>query len=203
VESPQIGERQVVIQEASQPIYLEGYHRPDVRDPDAAVYDVIADLMSKGRVSRLYRSLVRDQKLALVVQGGNYFPGEKYPNLFYFIALPNQGKTPEELRNAIHKEIDRLKTEDVTDEELQSVKTRAKADLIRSLDDNEGLALDLGTYQARFGDWRELFRRIDRIEKVSKEDIRRVANQTFVSSNRTVGIIETKKEAKAPAQGGK
>ena len=203
VEPPQIGERKVVLKEAAQPIYLEGYHRPDVRDPDAAVYDVIADLMSKGRVSRLYRSLVRDQKLALVAQGGNYFPGDKYPNLFYFIALPNQGKTPEELRAAIHKEIERLRAEDVSDEELQSVKTRAQADLIRGLADNEGLAQDLGTHQARFGDWRELFRRIERIDKVSKTDIRRVAAKTFVESNRTVAIIETKQAAEAPAQGAK
>jgi predicted Zn-dependent peptidase len=203
VESPQIGERQVVIQEASQPVYLEGYHRPDARDSDAAVYDVIADLMSKGRVSRLYRSLVRDQKLAVVVQGGNSFPGEKYPNLFFFFALPNRGKTPQELRTAIHKEIERLKNEDVSDEELQSVKTRAKADLIRQLADNEGLAVQLGTAQARYGDWRELFRSIDRMDKVTKADIRRVAAKTFVASNRTVGIIETKPAADAPAQGGK
>lgn len=201
VEPPQIGQREVMLKDPSQPVYLEGYHRPDSRDSDAAVYDVIADLMSKGRVSRLYRSLVRDQKLALVVQGGNYFPGDKYPNLFYFFALPNKDKTPEKLAQAIHKEIDKLKTEDVSDEELASVKTRAKADLIRSLADNEDLASALATAQARFGDWREVFRRIDRIDKVTKADIRRVANQTFTEANRTVGIIET--TTAAPAQGGK
>jgi predicted Zn-dependent peptidase len=199
VEEPQIGERQVIIKEASQPIYLEGYHRPDSRDPDAATYDVIADLMSKGRVSRLYRSLVRDQKIALFAQGGNYFPGDKYPTLFFFFAVPNRGKTPEELRVAFHQEIDRLKSEDVTDEELASVKTRAKADLIRGLADNDDLAQALATAQARFGDWREVFRQIDRMDKVTKADIRRVANKTFVESNRTVAIIETE----APAQGGK
>ena len=198
-EPKQIGEREVVIKEASQPIYLEGYHRPDSRAADAATYDVIADIMSKGRVSRLYRSLVRDQKIALFAQGGNYFPGDKYPNLFFFFAVPNRGKTPEELRVAFHKEIDRLKTEDVSDEELQSVKTRAKADLIRSLADNGDLAQALGTAQARFGDWREVFRQIDRMDKVTKADIRRVANATFTDSNRTVAIIETT----APAQGGK
>jgi predicted Zn-dependent peptidase len=201
VEPKQIGERRVVIPEASQPLYLEGYHRPDARDPDAAVYDVIADLMSKGRVSRLYRSLVRDQKLAVVVQGGNGFPGDKYPNLFFFFALPTQGKTPDELRGAIHKEIDSLKNEDVTEEELASVKARAKADLIRQLADNEGLAVQLGTAQARFGDWRELFRQIDRVQKVTKEDIRRVANATFLDSNRTSASIETLSKSPSAAKG--
>jgi predicted Zn-dependent peptidase len=71
------------------------------------------------------------------------------------------------------------------------IKTRAKANLIRGLADNEGLATELATYQTRYGDWRELFRSADRIDKVTKADIRRVANQVFVDTNRTVGIIES------------
>ncbi len=80
------------------------------------------------------------------------------------------------------------------------VKTRAKANLLRQLRSNQGLALQLGTYQAYFGDWRELFREVDRIEKVTAEDIMRVAKETFVDSNRTVGIIESTQMA--TAQGG-
>jgi predicted Zn-dependent peptidase len=63
------------------------------------------------------------------------------------------------------------------------------------LDDNGGLAQQLATFQALFGDWRELFYNVERIDKVSKADIRRVANQTFVPTNRTVGTIETIKPA--------
>ena len=74
-------------------------------------------------------------------------------------------------------EIDRLKKEDISDDELQMIKTRSKANLIRSLGDNEGLATQLATYQTRYGDWRELFRSVDRIDKVTKADIRRVANE--------------------------
>lgn len=195
VEPPQIGERRVVIKETSQPFYLEGYHRPDSRDPDDAVYNAISDILSKGRTSRLYKSLVRDKKIAVVAQGFNGFPGDKYPNLFAFFAVPSSGHTPQENEDAIHAELERLKTEDVSAEELQSVKTRAKADLIRGLADNQGLANQLGTAQARFGDWRELFYGIDRIEKVTAADIRRVAAKTFVESNRTVGIIESTKMA--------
>jgi predicted Zn-dependent peptidase len=88
----------------------------------------------------------------------------------------------------------------VTDDELKMVKTRAKADLIRGLADNQGLAMQLGTEMVRYGDWRELFREVERIDKVTKADIRRVAAKTFVQTNRTVGIIETK-PANA-AQGG-
>jgi predicted Zn-dependent peptidase len=191
VEPPQNSERQVILRDPSQPFYIEGYHRPDFRDPDDAVYDAISDLMSSGRTSRLFRSLVRDKKIAAFSAGFSGLPGQKYPHLFAFYAVPTPGHTPKEVADAIHTEIQRIKTEDVSDDELKMVKTRAKANLIRSLGNNEGLAQMLATVQARYGDWRELFRQVDRIDKVTKADIRRVANKTFVETNRTVGIIET------------
>ena len=190
-EPPQNSERRVVLQDASQPIYLEGYHRPDFRSPDDEVYDAIADLMSNGRTSRLYRSLVRDKKIASDSAGFSGLPGTKYPHLFAFYAIPLPGHKPDEMATAIHAEIERLKTADISEEELEMIKTRAKANLIRGLGNNAGLAFQLGIYQARYGDWRELFHSVDRINKVTKADIRRVANQTFVPTNRTVGIIET------------
>ena len=190
-EPPQDSERRVQLFEKAQPMYLEAYHRPDFRNKDDAVYDALADLLSEGRTSRLYRSLVRDKKIASEAEGGTGFPGVKYPHLFYFFALPMPGHTPQEIGDAIHAEIDRLKKEDITDDELKMVKTRAKANLIRGLDSNEGLASDLAIYQTLYGDWRELFRSVDRINAVTKADIRRVANQVFVPTNRTVGVIET------------
>jgi len=190
-EPPQNSERRVVLHEMAQPLYLEGYHRPDYHSPDDAVYDAIADLMSDGRTSRLYRTLVRDKKIASDTAGFTGFPGNKYPHLFAFYAFLMPGHQPEEAETAIHAELDRLKNEDISDDELRMIKTRSKANLIRGLDENSGLAFQLGLAQARYGDWRELFRQVDRIDKVSKADIRRVASQIFVSNNRTVGIIET------------
>jgi len=191
VEPPQNSERKVVLKETSQPIYIEGYHRPDYRSKDDAVFDAISDLMSEGRTSRLYRALVRDKKIASFSEGLTGYPGIKYPHLFAFLAVPLPGHKPEEMAEAIHAEIDRLKKEDISDEELKMIKTRSKANLIRGLADNEGLATQLATYQTRYGDWRELFRSVDRIDQVTKADIRRVANEVFVDTNRTVGIIET------------
>jgi predicted Zn-dependent peptidase len=191
-EPPQNAERRVILQDMSQPLYLEGYHRPDYRSADDAVYDAIADLMSNGRTSRLYRALVRDKKIAADSAGFSGLPGNKYPHLFAFYAFPLPGHKPDEMAAAIHVEIEKLKNEDITDEELKMIKTRAKANLIRSLGSNEGLANNLAIYQSRYDDWRELFRSVDRIDKVSKADIRRVATQTFVPTNRTVGIIETR-----------
>jgi len=200
VEPPQNSERRVILHEHSQPMYLEGYHRPDYRDKDDAVYDALADLLSEGRTSRLYRTLVRDKKIASEAEGGTGFPGVKYPHLFYFFALPVPGHKPEEIADVIHAEIERLKTEDISDDELKMVKTRAKANLIRSLDSNEGLAQNLAVFQTLYGDWRELFRSVDRIDAVTKADIRRVANQVFIPTNRTVGIIENVAAANGGAQ---
>lgn len=194
-EPPQNSEREVVLKEQSQPVYIEGYHRPDYLDKDDLVYDAISDVVSNGRTSRLYRSLVRDKKIALQAGGFSGLPGSKYPHLFAFYAIPTPGHTPDEMRDALRAEINRLKTEDVTDDELKMVKTRAKASLIRSLGSNSGLAAQLAIYQARFGDWRELFRQVDKIDNVTKADIRRVANATFVDSNRTIGVIESTRMA--------
>jgi len=199
-EPTQDSERRVVLEETSQPIYLEGYHRPSYRDKDDAVYDALADLLSEGRTSRLYRTLVRDKRIASDAEGGTGFPGVKYPHLFYFFAAPMPGHTPQEVGDAIHGEIDRLKKEDIGDDELKMVKTRARANLIRGLDSNEGLAQELAIYQTLFGDWRELFRSVDRINAVTKADIRRVANQVFLPTNRTVGIIETAQAGNGGAQ---
>jgi predicted Zn-dependent peptidase len=201
-EPPQNSERKVTLYDRSQPIYLEGYHRPDYRDKDDNVYDAIADLMSSGRTSRLYRALVRDKKIASEAAGFNGQPGIKYPHLFAFIAVPLPGHTNVEMADAIHAEIDRIKKEDISDDELRMIRTRAKANLLRRLDDNEGLASQLAFYQTRFGDWRELFHQVENLDKVSKADIRRVANKTFVPTNRTVGIIETVAPPPAAAQNG-
>jgi predicted Zn-dependent peptidase len=206
VEPKQFAEKTVAIREQTQPFYLEGYHRPDYRSPDAEVYDAISDIMSNGRVSRLYRSLVRDKQIAAEAQGFSPFPGDKYPGLFAFYAVPLPGHTPTEMRDAIHKEIDKLRATDVTDEELAMYKTRTRADLLRGLADNQGLANSLAEYQTRFGDWRELFLQLDKVDKVTKADIRRVANEVFVPSNRTSASIETDAAAtpaqKTPAQDG-
>ena len=202
VEPRQFAEKSVIIREQTQPFYLEGYHRPGYRDPDDAVYDAISDILSNGRVSRLYRSLVRDQQIAAVVEGFSPFPGDKYPGLFAFFGVPLPGHTPAEIRDAIHKQIDKLKTSEVSDEELAMYKTRTRADLLRSLADNQGLANDLTQYQTRYGDWRELFKQLERVDKVNKADIRRVAGKVFLAGNRTSATIETEAPAGAAQKDG-
>ncbi len=189
---PQTSERRVVLQDPSQPFYLEGYQVPNYRDKDDPVCELISSVMSEGRTSRLYRSLVRDQRIAITAEGFAGFPGDKYRNLYAFYAVPAHGHGAAEVGSAIHKEIETLKRDGVSEDELKMVKTRFKAELLRGLANNQGLASSLAQNQLRYGDWREMFRRIDKLDAVTNEDVKRVAKQVFVENNRTVGILETK-----------
>ncbi len=199
-QTKQTSERRVVLHEASQPFYIEGYQKPNYRDKDDVVFSVISGVMSEGRTSRLYRSLVRDQKIAVAAEGFSGFPGDKYRTLYAFYAVPAQGHSADEMGSAIHEAIEKLKSEGVSADELKMVKTRSKAALLRSLANNQGLAGNLASNQLKYGDWRELFRRIDKIDAVTNEDVKRVANEIFVENNRTVGILETTRAAKGAQQ---
>ena len=191
VEPKQAGERRVKIVEQTQPMIIIAYHRPEVRHPDDFVFDAISDIFSSGRTSRLYKKLVRDEKISISVGSYAGYPGYKYPNLFLFMSYPAQGHTNAENEEMILAEIEKLKTELVSETELKKVKTFAKAGLIRSLRSSSGLAKSLCTYEFIMGDWRELFKSLERIEKVTAEDIKRVANEYFIDSNRSVAEIVT------------
>ena len=191
VEPPSTAEKTIILQDPSQPFYLEGYHKAAITHKDQPIFDAIDDILTNGRTSRFYRSLVRDKKIAVAAGAYGAYPGEKYPHLWVPYAVPARGVQNKEVQKALREELNRLKTEDVTDEELAKFRTRAKAGLIYSLKSNLGLAMSLTDYHTLFGDWRELFRYIERFDKVSKADIRRVANTTFKASNRVVAQIET------------
>jgi predicted Zn-dependent peptidase len=197
VEPPQEGERRVSVEVAAQPLVLIGYHKPDINHPDNAVYDAISSLLSEGRSSRLYRSLVRDKKVAVAAGGFPGLPGRKYPGLFLFYAFNAPGKTNADVEKALDDEIRRLRDEPVSADELEGVKNRARAGLMRQLDNNQVLAMQLSEYQQLTGDWRNLFRDLERIEKVTPDDIQRVAKAAFVKTNRTVGAIEPRQTAAA------
>ena len=189
VEPPQTETKEVTVNFPSQPWYLEGYHIPALSDSDYPVYEVISELLSSGRTSRLYKSLVEEQQVALSAQGFSGFPGNKYPNLMLVYALTSPGTSVDELAAALRAEIERLKTEPVTPAELEQVKTQLKAGLLRTLDSNMGMARLLAEYQAKTGDWRNMFEELKKLEAITPEDIQRVAQKTFTEENRTVGRL--------------
>jgi len=188
-EPPQRGERRVVIEDPSQPQLRIGYHITDIRHPDNAAFQAIGQIMGRGRTSRLYKSLVKEKKIAIFVRAGMSW--SKYPGLFTFFAVPSRGHTAQECEQAIYDQIEKLKTEPVLPEELKKAKTSVRADIIRQLDSNFALAMNLAFYDVLTGDWRNLFKELDKIEQVTAEDIQRAAKEYFTSKNRSVGIIKT------------
>jgi predicted Zn-dependent peptidase len=196
VEPKQEGERRATVYAQSQPVLLLGFHKPSAVDRDDAVFDAVQDVLAGGRTSRLYRSLVQDQRIAAAAGGFPGFPGNKYPNLFLFFAFTAPGHTNEENEKSMLAEIEKLKEELVSDEELSRVKARAEADLVDGLDSNAGLASQLAVYQVLTGDWRNLFKRIEAIDRVTKEDIQRVAKEYFTERNRSVAYLLPDEEAR-------
>jgi predicted Zn-dependent peptidase len=193
VEPPQLAGADFTLELNSQPWYLEGYHRPAVSHPDTVVYDAISSILTGGRTSRLYRKLVQTEKVALNAESFNGFPGDKFPNLIMFYGLSAPGHGLDEMQRSIQVELDRLKTEPVSALELDRVKTQARAGLLRSLDSNSGMASALIEYDVKTGGWRNLFKQLDQIAAITPADIQRVAQQTFVPTNRTIGRIVPKK----------
>jgi predicted Zn-dependent peptidase len=202
VEPKQEGEKRAVLETPAQPLVLIGYKRPNQNHKDDVVFDVIQSILSSGRTGLLYKDLVRDKKIALAAQAAPSFPAGKYDNLFVLLAAPTPNHTVEENEKAIYAVLDKLKNEKVDEATLQRVKTKLRAGLVRQLDSNSGLASQLPFYEVMYGDWRVMFTGLDEIEKVTADDVQRVAKQYFVDEARTVvhtvkpDAAETKKDAK-------
>ena len=198
VEPPQTAAKRVTLVDPAQPQLLISYHRPAVTDRDDPVFEAIDDVLTGGRSSRLYRTLVRDQKLAVEVESFSGMPGEKYPNLWTVAAAPAIGVAADRVLAAIDRELERLARQDVSDAELAKFRARARAALVRTLGSNQGLATALAHYQTLYGDWRELFRELERFDRVTKADVRRVANAALTPANRTVATLVTAAETAPP-----
>jgi predicted Zn-dependent peptidase len=188
LEPAQEGTKHAEVISPSQPMEFVAFHRPSQYDKDDPVFDVVSSLLSGGRTSIMYRDLVRDKKLALAAGAESAFPGGKYPSLFFFYLIPGLGHTAAENEKELDAVIANLQKEKVDEASLARVKTRTRAGLIHQLDDNAGLAQMLSNYYANYGDWRKLFTSIDEIDKVTADDVQRVAKQYFIPENRTVAL---------------
>lgn len=193
-EPPQTEERSFTLELPSQPWYLEGYHRPEGTHPDNAVYSIIDGILTGGRTSRLYKTLVQEQQIALDIGSNNGFPGDKYDNMMLLYALTAPGHTVDEVATVLQTELIRLKQEPVSSAELDRVKTQARAGLLRTLSSNQGMASLLAEFEAKTGSWRNVFKELQAIEAVTADDVLRVAQATFESQNRTVGRLLSQSE---------
>jgi len=172
---------------AQEPLYIIGYHRPSINHPDAAVFLVLSSILADGRTSRLYRSLVDEQQICSSAEALNGFPGERYNTLLLLYGAPSPGRTLEEVAHGIDAEVEKLKRDGVTDAEVERVKRQSRKALLESLRHNDQMASLLAEYAVYTGDWRNLFRDLAAIDKVTGEDCLRVARATFRTENSTIG----------------
>jgi predicted Zn-dependent peptidase len=188
-EPEQWGERRVSVEAMSMPIILMGYHRPEASHKDIPALDALADILSQGRSSRLFQSLVKDKKAAVAVQSLNGFPGRKYPSLLAFVAVPAAGRTSEECLKLIDEGIEKIKTESVTADELTKFKRTAVKNILDEMQSNSSLAAMLIESAVVMGAWQKAFDRVDAIKAITAEDVKRVANSYLVRKNRTIAEI--------------
>lgn len=187
--TPKPTAKEVVVNLPTQPWYMEGYQRPGLTDPDDAVYQMITSILTNGRTSRLYRSLVEQKQIALSIDMAPTFPGDRYSNLVLLFAQTAPGHTIEEVAAAVDAELNRIKTEPVSATELDQIKTQTRAALLQTLASNQGMASLLPEYEAKTGSWRNLFEELKAIEAVTAEDVQRVASELFQPQNLTVGKL--------------
>ncbi|TDE18298.1 M16 family metallopeptidase [Dyadobacter psychrotolerans] len=188
IEPQQNGERRVnAYKDITTPNVLLAYHTPQTGHEDYYALDLFSSLLSSGNSSRLVKSLVMDTTIASRVFT---FLGEGFdPNIFNIYAVAGNGISAPDLEKAIIAQIDNIVKSGVTENELQKVKNQKLMEFYHSLETINGKANSLGTYDVFFGDYKKMFDAPQAYQKVTTEDIKRVAAKYFTERNRTAGYL--------------
>ena len=187
-EPDQQGERRVLLKrEAELPYLLVAYHTPVFPHEDSYALNVLNLILSGGKSSRLYTSLVYEKKIALNVEA-DYDGFNIDPYLFFLDATAPPGKDIKEVENALYAEIEKIKKEPPSEREVQKAKNRIESSFIMEQDSIYLEAMKYGIFEM-LGDWRLIDRYLEGIRKVTREDVVRVANRYLKEDNRTVGIL--------------
>jgi zinc protease len=188
-EPEQLGEKRLYVnKDVSSPNLLIAYHVPETGSKDYYALDILSEILSDGRSSRLYHSLVDEKQLALRIS--SYMPPALDPTLFYISAVCAGGVDEETLEKAVYREIDKVISEGVSERELQKVKNRKLVNFYRVMETIRGKANFIGTYEVYFGSYKKLFDAPEEYKKVTIDDIKAAAVKYFKKSNRTVGVLK-------------
>ena len=189
-EMPQLAEKRMVASAETVPQVRVRYHTVAEGHADDFALDILGSLLS-GRTGRLYKSLVLQQ--AVANNAGACQDGRKYEGLFEMSGVAKPGKTPEEVEQALYKEMEKMQKELVDANELQKVKNQYAANNFRGIQSNFGLMVQLLLRDNNRG-WETINTDPARHQAVTPEDVRRVATKYFTPENRTIAIYHTKKK---------
>jgi zinc protease len=187
-EPPQRGERRVAVTaDAQTPLLQFAYHALAGADPRQPALDLLARILTDGDASRLHRSLVEEQKLAIAVD--SYVEGGFDPGLaWFFLSLPANGDAAK-AEAAFTREIERLIKDGVTEQEVARARNQALADFWRKLATIDGKAEALGEYEVLRGGHERLFEAPQAYERVTPADVQKLASEILRTTNRTVGVL--------------
>lgn len=193
VEPTQEGERRITVKkEVETPYLMIGYHTPNSKSEDYYALNILSSILSSGNSSRLYAELVDKKELAtqIFTDYGETFD----PYLFNIYSVANQGVKEVDLEQAIYNEINKIKKDGVSEKELQKIKNQKLMGFYNQVETINGKSQNIGTYELFFGDFRKMFDAPANYNKVTVEDIKRVAQKYLTKSNRTVGVLKTNVE---------
>ncbi|RMH69872.1 MAG: insulinase family protein [Gemmatimonadetes bacterium] len=188
-EPPQTEERRIIVEFDAEPELLIGYHVPTYPHPDDVTIDVISNLLTNGRSSRLYMALVKQQEVATEVNSFRV-PGDRYPNVLAINVIPRAPHSPTVIEERVYLEIERLKTEPADAWELQKLKNQLDATLVRGLGSNLGLASRIAYAVHLSGDWHYFKTYRQRLAQVTADEIMRAAQTYLTPQNRTVATLQ-------------
>lgn len=188
-EPEQRGERRFLLKrEAQVPFVMMGFRVPNYSSDDSYALNLLEAILSRGKSSRLYQSLVYDQKNSLAV-GAEYSLMQTDPGLFYFYSLVSPDAKVEAVEDALQREITRLQSEPPSETELQRAKNQVEASRVFEQDSNFRHAMLLGESESIGAGWRRVDQFLERTQAITAKDIQRVAKQYLTQDNRTVGIL--------------
>ena len=192
-EPEQKAERRVKMDlDVALPAFVEGYHMPADGTPDAYPLRLASKILSDGESSRIYTRLIYDKQIAVQAQSSGNFTED--PNLFFVFAVMNGGHAPAEGETQVDAELLRLKTELVSDADLEKAKNQILRDFILSRQTAQSRGDELGYAAVVLKDPQLVNTELQRFLKVTPQDIQRVAKKYFVQENKTMVEVYPKKD---------
>jgi len=187
VEPKQDGAKRIYIQKDSEVEMLAiAYKIPNFLDQDQTALSALSELLSSGKSSKLQKVLVDDKKMVNTIYGYNM--ENKDPSIFMFLAVGNPGVKAEDIEKELLSIIKSIKDGDVSDSDVEKIKTNTRADFVYSLESSSNLANLFGSYLAK-GDLKPLLHYEENINKLKKEDIINVAKKYLIEKNSTTVIL--------------